>query len=165
MPCVVPLPVNDTHPGKQEHKWRCQTDACRLAEVCGVGLDIHLASLFPGEFCALWLQKVVFPLCSAAERTFYGCFSEEKYVNILHHLPLFMVPGILPLGLNWVKMLLVLCCCSTHHNFQMFPSKWISGGHCSFRLLFCLFLETFSFLFHSLNCCSDLTSEKLKRHL
>lgn len=45
------------------------------------------------------------------------------------------------------------------------PSKWISGGHCSFRLLLCLFLETFSFLFHSLNCCSALTSKKLKRHL
>lgn len=87
-----------------------------------MGLDIHLASLFPGKFSVLWLQRVVFPLCSAAARAFYGCFSEEKDVNILHQLPLFMVLGMLPLGLKRVKMLLVLCCYSTYHNFQMFPT-------------------------------------------
>lgn len=90
--------------------------------VCELGLGIHLASPFTGEFCALWPQRMVFPLCSAAVRAFYGCFSEEKYVNILHHLPLFMVLGILPLGLNRVKMLLVLCCYSAFHNFQRFPT-------------------------------------------
>lgn len=36
-------------------------------------------------------------------------------------------------------------------------SKCISGGHCSFSPLFWLFLETFSFLFHSPNYCSALT--------
>lgn len=90
----------------------------RWERVCEVGLDIYLAILQ----CALWPQRLFFPLCSAAARAFYGCFSEEKYVNILHHLPLFIVLGILPLGLNRVKMLLVLCCYSTYHNFQMFPT-------------------------------------------
>lgn len=82
---------------------------------------VWISSLFSGKVSVLWMQRVVFPLCSAAARAFYGCFSEEKDVSILHQLPLFMVLGILLLGWKRVKML-VLCCYSTYHNFQMFPT-------------------------------------------